>query len=441
MTEFASVPRRLAVTTTLAALLAFGTGTAHAQKAQVRWIDQPRGAVDKVVDERFVTSFHAANPSIELKITRQEDHEKIVRMSIQAGTAPDLIQTNGPAEVIDLVRAGKIVPLDDVAKKYGWAEKMLPWAYQAGLVNGKLYSVPQTYESMLLYYNKEAFAQNGWTVPKSAADFERLCAAAKDKGITCFAHTTGGKSSRGEWWIGWHLNAGAGPDAFFRTLKGEKPWAEMRPHLERNATWIRNGWYSAKPDLYFGLSHDENWAMVGSGKALMRVAGTWDLGRMRRFCNDKCDWVAAPPLGVGVGEHFQLAIGESISISADSKNPAAAAAVLDHLFNDRARAASIIEGANFAAWVVPLKWQASDFSATVDARLVRFLTSFSDVTGQGRIGYTTWTFLPPKTRLYLFEALDEVITGKKTVDAYVNEIQPIFDRERSAIGALPQPRM
>ena len=72
-------------------------------------------------------------------------------MSIQAGTAPDIIQTNGPSEVIDLVRAGKVVALDDYAKKFGWADKMLPWAYQAGLVNGKLYSVPQTYESMLLY--------------------------------------------------------------------------------------------------------------------------------------------------------------------------------------------------------------------------------------------------------------------------------------------------
>jgi len=278
-------------------------------------------------------------------------------------------------------------------------------------------------------------------MPSSAEGFEKLCAAAKEKSINCFANTTAGKSSHGEWWIGWHLNAGAGPGALYRTIKGEKPWAEMRPHLERNANWIKQGWYSGKPDLYFGLSHDENWSMVASGKALMRVSGTWDLGRMRKFCNDKCDWVAAPPLGAGVGEHFELAIGESISISADSKNPDAAAAVLDHLFNDRARAAAIIEASCFSAWVVPLKWQAGDFTAAVDPRMVRFLTSFSDVTGQGRFGYTTWTFLPPKTRLYLFEALDDVLANKKTIDAYVNGIQPIFDRETSAIGALPPPKM
>ena len=89
--------------------------------------------------------------------------------------------------------------------------------------------------------------------------------------------------------------------------------------------------------------------------------------------------------------------------------------------------------------MVPLRWQTGDFSA--EATPVGALRDQlrPSCTGQGRVGYTTWTFLPPKTRSYLFEAFESVLTDKMTLDAYMAGIQPIFDREKAAVPPLPCP--
>lgn len=427
-----------ALTLALAATVAPTTG---AGAADLRWIDQSRGAIDTVIDELFVRTFNEEHPDTPLTITRQEEHEKFVRMLIEANNAPDLIQLNGPSELVDLAETDRIIPLDAYAEKYGWKDKILPWAYESGTVNGKLYAVPITYESLMLFYNKDALAQHGLEVPRSLEEIEQVCQKAKEAGVACFANATGGKASRGEWYIGWHLNAGAGPDALYAVLRREQPWSSLKSHFERNLQWIRDGWYGGRQDIYFALSFDEAWAMLSSGQALMRVAGSWDLRRMVEFCNEACDWVPAPSLSPSVPEHYELAIGETLSISADSADPDAAAAALDHLFNDKERAARIIEGSNFSAWMVPLSWEEEDFSPDVDPRLVHLPVHFSELTAEGRFGYTSWTFLPPKTRSYLFEGFEAMLMNNTSIDEYLAKLQETFDSEKDSVPPLPKPTL
>jgi raffinose/stachyose/melibiose transport system substrate-binding protein len=89
--------------------------------AEITWIDQARGDIDSL----FVEPFNAEHPDIKLEISRQENQEDAVRMSIQARNAPDILQLNGASEVANLARADLLVPLDDYAEKFGWNDKII----------------------------------------------------------------------------------------------------------------------------------------------------------------------------------------------------------------------------------------------------------------------------------------------------------------------------
>lgn len=405
----------------------------------VDWVTQPRGELDQVVNEVIVDAFNEQHDDVQLNLIFQEDHDNFVRLAIQAGNAPDIIQANGPSEAVQYALADQLVPLDNYAEQYGWQDRLLDWAYDVGQVDGMLYSVPIAYESMLLYYNEALFEEHGWEVPTNRAEIEEVCQAASEADLICFANGTGGRASRGEWWIGWHMNAWAGPDKVYEALTGSRPWTDpaFEESIELNRTWIENGWYNGRPDLYFALGHDENWSLIANDEALMRVAGSWDLARMQNFCPVRCDWGPAPSLNPEIPTHFELAIGETLSISSQSDNPDLAAEVLDFIINGRDRVAELIAASDFSTWFVPLDFSAADFEGGADPRVIRYIEEFSAVTSAGHIGYTTWTFFPPQTRTTLFEAFELVAVGDLSVEDYLERVQSSFESEQDSVPPAP----
>ena len=66
------------------------------------------------------------------------------------------------------------MPLDDLVVQKGWDERLLPFFLEMGKFDGKLYAVPQTYETLGIFYDKELFAENNWSPPKTIAELEIL---------------------------------------------------------------------------------------------------------------------------------------------------------------------------------------------------------------------------------------------------------------------------
>jgi raffinose/stachyose/melibiose transport system substrate-binding protein len=440
MKQEAVMKSKLAIFTAGLGILCSTAAVMAQDVAEISWVDQSRGDIDQKIDELFVAPFNTEHPNIKLTITRQEDQENFVRMSVQARNAPDILQLNGASEVADLARAKRIVAMDDYSKKYGWDKLIQPWALESGVVDGKLYSLPLTYESMVLYFNKATFEKLGIAIPKDYAGVVAACEAAMAKDVVCFANSTGGKPSRGEWFSTWQLNAAVGPKVIYDVLKGTQPASALAPALKQNIDWIKNGWYSKRSDLYLTLGADEAWGQIAGGQALMRVSGSWELSRIKKFCEADCDWSMMPTLSDAVKPNYPLGVGETLSISADSKNPDATAEVLNALFTNKARSAQLLNAISFETWVVPVDWNAEDFPADTDPRYSRFIVDLADKAVAGDIGYTTWTFFPPKTRNYLFEAMETVLIGGLSIDDFIAGIQPLLDAERDSIPALPTPK-
>ena len=161
----------------LVALLLVLTGsmaTAQDVVTIVFWTES--GDEVPVLIEKLQEPFNAANPGIHLEIIGQENLNDVVRTAMQAGEAPDIIHSPGASFVAEYVGANLLVPMTGYAEEYGWQEKLLPWAYSSGILNDELYSIPVTYESMFLLYNKTLFDANGWVPPTTLEELDALAA-------------------------------------------------------------------------------------------------------------------------------------------------------------------------------------------------------------------------------------------------------------------------
>src|SRR5690606_14628836 len=146
------------------------------------WTEVYEDPVAEHIQRTFVDAFNADHPGITLELLPQEDLWNALRPAIQAGAAPDILQTPGAAYVKELFDAGSVLSLAPYADQFGWADKLLPWAYNSGVFEGELYSIPLTYESMVMIYNKTLFEENGWSVPTTLEELEALATTMTDMG-------------------------------------------------------------------------------------------------------------------------------------------------------------------------------------------------------------------------------------------------------------------
>lgn len=428
---------------------ATSTTAESAEKVKVvMWSESVLEANRAMLQKEFVDTFNAAHPNIQLELQFQEKLDEVERTALQAGSGPDIVITPGPAFALEYKNAGFIQDLSKYAEKYAWKDKVTNWAYDSGSIEGSLYSLPLSYETMVLYYNKKVFAENGWQPPTSRADIEKLCDEATQAGLNCFTNSNQWWKGVNEWLLSAVYNNYAGADNVYAALQGKKPWTdpEFAASTQILKDWMDKGWFSGGRDNYFAYNYDDVWNnLCGTADgtkaptAIMNIEGTWAFQRATPFCKDDWDWVEIPALREGVKPGYVLAVGSTVAINAKSENPDAAAEVLDWMVNDTSRAAKIIEGFNFGEWNVPLHYKASDFSASADPRLTRYVESFAAATGTGNFGYTTWTFWPAKTDAYIISELDSVFTGDLTVEAYQQGQQDAFQAELTAGSVPPAP--
>jgi raffinose/stachyose/melibiose transport system substrate-binding protein len=400
------------------------------------------------VQNTFVAAFNEAHPDIRLELVGQQDLNNVLRTAFAAGEAPDILQTPGASFIAEFIDAGLILPLTAAAEDNGWGDKLLPWAYESGIIEGELYSIPLTYESMVLFYNKRLFEENGWTLPTSLDELETLAQTIADAGLHPFAYSNAEWQPSNEHLMGVYLNNYAGPDNVYQALIGEKAWTDeefvgatnlLKTHL------ADNGWYSGSLENYYVYSGVDVWGELVAGEAAMILTGTWCFNCAREnFLDDASedwDWAPIPMFnGASADDYiYLLATGSTLSVNGQSEHPDATIEVLNFLLSDPALVLETSSGASFGEWMVPLNYTPEDFPADTDPRIVRFFSDFAQVTGQGRYGYTTWTFWPAQPNVQLWEAVESVWAGDITTEEYLAEQQALWDEARADGKTLPIP--
>lgn len=383
--------------------------------------------------EIFVDGFNAdSDAQVSMETKELTTIGQLTETSVAAGQAPDILYADGPSSASDFARADRSLSLDDYAAEYGWEEKLLPWAYELSKVDGSLHSIPTGYGSVVLYYNKDVFAENGWTAPTTLAEFETIAADAAAKGMTPLGGGNSGYQGMSEWLITAVLNAAVGPEKLYDILTGEASFTdpEVVAAIDLISSWIDKGWLAGGSESYFTTDDTANVSGLANGTTAMYMSGTWAFNSLSQTFEDPegWDWAPLPSLSDAVEPGvFPLAVGTALSVSKEATDPDGAAAFLDYLIGDADRALSYTAATGENP--PPLAITADQFPADVDSRTTRLYSEIPETTN---VGYATWTFLPPKTDALLISEFDKVVTGDSSSEEYLEQLQTSLDAEIDA---------
>jgi raffinose/stachyose/melibiose transport system substrate-binding protein len=78
----------------------------------------------------------------------------------------------------------------------------------------------------------------------------------------------------------------------------------------------------------------------------------------------------------------------------------------------------------------------ADALTDIDPRAASLYEALGTASDAGNYGYTTWTFWPPKSDVYIYEEIEKVWAGTITAEEYLAGLQQLFAEEQAA-GDIP----
>lgn len=192
----------------------------------------------------------ATGVKVEFEGTR--DLNAVLTTRIQGGNPPDVAGLPGPGQMAEYAQAGNLIPLDDVVDLGAMRDQYAQSWLDLGTVDGKLYGIfIKTALKGLIWYNKPAFEQAGYTIPQSWDELLALTdrIANEGKAPWCVGLESGAASG---WpatdWIEDIVLRTAGPEAYDQWHRHEIAWTD--PQI-RDA-WAQFGRIAANPKYVHG---------------------------------------------------------------------------------------------------------------------------------------------------------------------------------------------
>lgn len=420
-----------------------GTGTGKIDF----WLDIQGDANQKYFNENVAAAFEKAKPQIDLNVTyyKGQDLRRLIQTALQSRSGPDIVRGPSATQTLAWSKAHVLADLTPYAEKFGWKEKLSSWAIEAFTMDGKLYALPMRVDTMLLYFNKTLFEQKGWQQPTDRASLEALAAEAAGQGITPFGSSNVDWKAAGEWLMTVFWNHYSGPDALRQALTGEIKFTDpvFVEAVQLLKGYFDKGWISGGVDKYFAVPSQEIGANFGKGTVAMVPQGNWWMSQVGQYFGAKAknqnewDWMPVPALRPEVKHPlFELGIGGSLAINEASKNKDAAAEYLNWYYGDRTAALKRMADVP-STYNIPIDFSDDEIPSSIDPRSGRVLTSLNKAVADGDYGFVTWTWWPPKTDVFVYEGLEQVLTGKMTPADYCKQLDQKFTEEK-ADGTIPQ---
>jgi len=383
----------------------------------------------------IMLEFNDIDPSVQLEIVPQANAWDVTRTAVAGGGGPDVVRTPGPSFVYEMAQAGLILPLDSFSESMGWGDFFFDWALDLGLVDGQLYSLSDELETLVMYYNVEVFEENGWTPPDTMDELNALAAEVEAAGLTVFSHGNASWRPTNEHFVGEYWTQVAGPRKVYQALSGEIPWTDesLVEAIELLDAHMQAGWYGGGVDLYFTNDGVYRRTSLAEGSAAMNIEGSWAIrGTVDYFGESGMTWDWVPVPSHDGTDYYTIGMGNTSSINANSPHPEAAAQFLTWYFSPATQGKMLTSCLKGPAPVAI----GEDVMAELDPRIARLYAELSDASANDRYGYTTWTFWPPRSDVYIYEEVERVWTGEITAMEYSEGLNELFAEELAA-GDIP----
>lgn len=371
---------------------------------------------EKYIDEPLKAAF----PDVDIEIKMYSDRQSL-QVEVAGGGGPDILDLDGPTDVAEFAKADRVLDLGKYAEQYGWQDMFYDWAYNSCFYNEKLYSLPTSFEGMVMYYNMDVMKENGWEVPKTEDELVELMKKIQEKGIIPITFGNSNYQGAVDWLYSTFTSCYGGPAAVKAAMEGTGKYTDepIKESIQTMVDWWQEGWLGDKASQ--SITNEDMLAFFAEGRAAMMIDGTWASNQLLATYPD-CNWDSEMmPQKEEIGEILPFATGGGYSINANSKNPDLAAEVLNYLFTSLDRHYQSINEAGYQPY--PLK----EFDITklegMDEKLLDQYKLLMDAQKNKQIGYCSWTFYPSDMRVYMNENTDALFLGSLTVDDYLAQAQ------------------
>ena len=280
--------------------------------------------------------------------TNLEEYYTKLNAEIQAGNCPDVFIVSPGANLNDYVLKDKTdkpiaKKLDEYLNADGWKATFTSDAVFAGGTYGDeatqgagIYAVPLNIAAACVFYNTEMFEKAGATVPTTYSELLTVCQKLKDAGYTPITISAG---------TAWCLSMVAG----YLCDRNGLNLSDVKDHKTdwKDAKVINAGKQIQELSQYFqptAESDDNDIATAAfyDGEAAILIQGSWAIGQINGSCEPgfekKVGVFAFPAVdGSSADPNRVIAKSDSIAMSADSKNPEAAVALMKYFVDETAQ--------------------------------------------------------------------------------------------------------
>jgi raffinose/stachyose/melibiose transport system substrate-binding protein len=396
----------------------------------------------------LVDGFNKSQSKYTLEVTFNNAVDKNIQVALAANQGPDVVYGSGPAFAAAYVASGKLANMDQYAQKYGWKDRILGPMYESGTVGGKLYALPNSLNTLGIFYNKAVLARLGVGVPTTIEQLESTMDKAKAAGL--YASVTGNKGWRpvNEDYSSLFLTHVAGPQNVYDALTGKIPWTAppIQAAVEKSAQWFKKGYLAGKD--YTNLNFTQSMQLLADGKAPFFVGPTLAFQFATDYFNDKSGnvdnlgFTSFPTIAQGAASPlYTLSTTASLSVNANSPHKDGAAEVIDYMMTDTFAKDMTATWPGY--WGVPLKNFDSN-PAQFQGLSKEYVAAIGDMVkavNAGNFGYFTATFFPPATEQELIN-IDTVWEGTTSAGDFLSRVEKIFQGEldKGLVPPIPAPK-
>ena len=399
-----------------------------------------QAALQKVL----VDKFNETHPDYELTIEYRPSVNSDIAVALAAGEGPDIVYESSPSLSLVYIQSGKYADLSEYSEKYGWKDKIIGPMYDSSSVNGHLYSVPMGLNYITMVYNENVLKENGWTVPETIEELEKIMDEAMAKGM--YASVTGAKGWKptNEDYSTMFFTSFAGSEEMYKCLTGQQKWNSewMRWAVDKSAEWYQKGYLCSD---YLTIDWGEAAQLLVDGKAPFffgPVKFIQNIGQYVPFA--EADFIKMAPIPSGrdgVPVSYSLGATGILAINANTEHKDVCAEFLDLFMS--LEFVSEIAPVWPGYWGVPLKNLSEVDTSKATGLGKNFLESLKNACTEidkGNFGYYCSSYIPPET-FDLVCNIDSVWLGEMTSTELLDSMDKAFVREaaQNLVPPVPEP--
>lgn len=384
-------------------------------------------------------AFEETHPGVTVELTVDKKIEDVITPGMKAGDYPDVIHcaTGREAGLTETLTKEKgLLPLTDVMEMTVPGEdvkvkdKIVPGFLDTLATNpygdGVTYYAPMFYSPCGLFYNAGLLEEKGWSVPQTWDEMWELGEKAKAEGIALFTYPTTGYFDAFMYAL---LSSAGGPEFFDKCMTYEEGIWESEEAKKVFDIVAKLAEYT-EPTTVANANNEsftKNQQLILDNKAIFCPNGTWLPGEMAdapRSENFKWGFTAIPAVNEG-GAGCSFCWFEQMWIPAAAENQDLAKEFVAFMYSDTATA--IFAKANAIQPVVgigdSLEGDNKLFYSVYDTGATAVMGGFAATTP---VEGTTMADA-------LFGTVNSIVSGDKTVDEWIAAVTEVSDKYRAAM--------